>query len=92
MDACARACVCVYAFMCTCNARSQMKNSKKKFVSAEERIQKSETLRKNTLRVKERESLGKRSRLDFNTRQSLILFYYKFVLLQTASASASANK
>ena len=41
MDACARACVCVYAFMCTCNARSQVKNSKKMFVSAQERIQKS---------------------------------------------------
>jgi len=90
MDACARACVCVYAFMCTCNARSQMKNSKKKFVSARENSKIRNSSKEYLAR--ERESLGKRSRLDFNTRQSLILFYYKFVLLQTASASASANK
>lgn len=82
--------LCVYVYLQ--RAQSNEEFEKKVFVSAEERIQKSETLRKHTLRVKERESLGKRSRLDFNTRQSLILFYYKFVLLQTASASASANK
>jgi len=67
-----------------------MKNSKKKFVSARENSKIRNSSKEYLAR--ERESLGKRSRLDFNTRQSLILFYYKFVLLQTASASASANK
>ena len=89
MRACVRVRLCVYVYL----QRAQSNEEFEKKVRLRPREFKNPKLfERITLRMKERESLGKRSRLDFNTRQSLILFYYKFVLLQTASTSASANK
>ena len=82
---------CVFMRFYATRAQSKMKNSKKVFVCSLSRIQKSKELCEEETRANEGESRLPALR-EFNTRQSLILFYYKFVLLQTASASASANK
>ena len=82
---------CVFMRFYATRAQSKMKNSKKVFICSLSRIQKSKELCEEETRANEGERVVY-LRLEFNTRQSLILFYYKFVLLQTASASASANK
>ena len=85
-------CVCAFIIPATrAQSNEEFEKSVRLLSLPNSKKQKSKELCEEETRAIEGESRLPALR-EFNTRQSLILFYYKIVLLQTASASASANK